>query len=743
MFLKKLELAGFKSFAKKTIFDFSTGQQPNITAIVGPNGSGKSNVADALRWVMGEQSAKNIRSEKGQDVIFHGSQAKGRVNRAAVSIFLDNSAKRLPLEYEEVVVTRRVYRDGENEYLINGIKVRLMDLLEILAKAGIGKQSYCILNQGMTDRILNASPYQRRLILEEAAGVKEFQIKKDRAERKLKSTTINLEQVRALLREIEPHLGFLKKQYNKAQKGEVYRKQLRQKQEQLFAFLWQGLNKQQENQEKKKQELSVQKEQQEKLVQELEQKIKQESQQSVDAREEVHRLEEQERKLNHQINHLEKRIVVEEGKMELEEGKLDQIKTVEIVPTEVGLIKTKLTDIQAQQDELIEKIEKAEDFSGLKELVQKISGAVRWLLGAVEKGSVERKTPQEKIESQRQDILQRVRAFKRSVELAKEEKEKLTVQVQEVSNRVKELLEKDQKERRDSLDAEDKLRRARFEKEKIQERFSAIEIELAKITTQQSDLRTQIGNELKVAPSELDLPEEETDISKLNQEINRLNFHLEQVGAIDESVIKEYEETQARYDFLQKELVDLESAMEKLQEVISRMKKEIRKRFGESFEFINKEFSKYFSAIFGGGKARLELINVNGNNNSEEDGEEEEKKIKEGLAIIAEPPGKKITNLEMLSGGERALTSIALLFAIVAYNPPPFVFLDEVEAALDESNSQKFAGILGDLAKKTQFVLITHNRQVMKEAGVLYGVSMEQSGVSRLLSMKLDQVKSS
>ncbi len=168
MYLKKLEISGFKSFANKTSLDFlpecdiASGARParnasrsdsgrcGITAIVGPNGSGKSNVADAIRWAIGEQSSKNLRGKKSEDVIFSGTDKKGRLGTASVTLYFDNSDKRIPIEFAEVSISRKVYRSGESEYLINGSRVRLLDIVDLLAKAGIGKDSYCVITQGMS-----------------------------------------------------------------------------------------------------------------------------------------------------------------------------------------------------------------------------------------------------------------------------------------------------------------------------------------------------------------------------------------------------------------------------------------------------------------------------------------------------------------------------------------------------------------------------------------------------------------
>ena len=241
MFLKRLEISGFKSFAHKTTLDFSVSgedQKKVLTAVVGPNGSGKSNIADAIRWAMGEHSMKSLRSKKAEDIIFAGSGKKARLGSAQVTLSFDNSSKRIPLDFAEVTITRKIFRSGENEYLINNSAVRLQDVVDILAKAGIGKEGYAVINQGMSDAVLNVTPLERRFILEDAAGVKQYQIKKERSLRKLDSTAENLKNVGALVAEIEPHLRMLKRQSDRAQKGEEISQNLKEKHTRLLAWLW-------------------------------------------------------------------------------------------------------------------------------------------------------------------------------------------------------------------------------------------------------------------------------------------------------------------------------------------------------------------------------------------------------------------------------------------------------------------------------------------------------------------------
>ena len=208
MYLKSIEVQGFKSFANKIVFDFHNG----ITGIVGPNGSGKSNVGDAVRWVLGEQSAKQLRGASMQDIIFAGTENRKPLSYAYVAITLDNADHKLPVDYEEVTVARRVYRSGESEYLLNGNTCRLKDVTELFYDTGIGKEGYSIIGQGQIDRILSGKPEERRELFDEAAGIVKFKRRKLAAQKKLEDEQQNLVRVNDILSELEKQIGPLEKQ---------------------------------------------------------------------------------------------------------------------------------------------------------------------------------------------------------------------------------------------------------------------------------------------------------------------------------------------------------------------------------------------------------------------------------------------------------------------------------------------------------------------------------------------------
>ena len=221
MYLKSIEVQGFKSFANKIVFDFHNG----ITGIVGPNGSGKSNVADAVRWVLGEQRIKQLRGGSMQDVIFAGTENRKPLSYASVAITLDNSDHQLPIEYEEVTVARKLYRSGESEYLINGSTCRLKDVNELFYDTGIGKEGYSIIGQGQIDKILSGKPEERRELFDEAAGIVKFKRRKNMSVKKLEDERQNLVRVNDILSELEKQKGPLERQ------SEVAKEYLKKKEE--------------------------------------------------------------------------------------------------------------------------------------------------------------------------------------------------------------------------------------------------------------------------------------------------------------------------------------------------------------------------------------------------------------------------------------------------------------------------------------------------------------------------------
>ncbi|MBW6440510.1 AAA family ATPase [Patescibacteria group bacterium] len=750
MYLRKIETTGFKSFANKTILDFPQG----VTAIVGPNGSGKSNVADAVRWVLGEQSMKSLRGKKSEDIIFTGTDKKAKMSAAVVSLYLDNKDKKIPIDYEEVIVTRKFFRSGESEYLINKSKVRLSDVVDLLTSAGVSQRGYCVITQGMADSILSATPAERMVIFEEATGVRMFQIKKQQTIKKLEATKRNLQRITDLLNEIEPRLSSLKRLASRAQKRGLIEASLKTEQELLYSNMWRNLL-------KKNIKNTVDKINIDKLVDNaandiliIKDNLSKNDNKNEEYQPTLSGYQKETSDIQVVINELQKNLSVLEGRIQIENEKKDTTENPEFVPINLGYVKGKLTNILNRYKKLLANINSLNDLNNierLKESGKLIKIDVEHLFSEVSEGKI--------------NLNEKKQVFN-DEELKKyiSEKEKLNIQLsqkskkyQEINGKIVLLNQEEQDRRRLFFEFERKLQAKQEELNRLKDNLNTINIELAKFEVRKEDLISEIREEFNSSEFLDSLQEAKTETitenNYFNQEesrsrVRKLKFQLEQIGGIDPLIVEEFDETQKRFDFLNVQYEDLIKASSSLRDVITELDKKIEKIFKESFRRINTELNKYFKMIFAGGKAGLSIKYTDKADEDRQENQEasEDSITKEfakkiaGIEINAEPPGKKISSLNMLSGGERALTSIAILFAIISNNPPPFSVLDEIDAALDEANSSKLSKIIGEISQKTQFIIITHNREMMKQAGVLYGVTMQNDGVSKIISLQLDEI---
>lgn len=739
MRLKKLELSGFKSFAKKTTLLFDA----PITAIVGPNGSGKSNVAEAFRWVLGEQSMKSLRGKKGEDLIWNGSDREPRAGRAVAAVTFDNTDRRFNLDFEEVTLSREVHRDGNNEYKINGSTVRLRDVLELLAQVSLGPSGHHIVSQGDADRILSASIHDRKAMIEDALGLKVFQWKLAESRKKLEQTEVNRQQVESLRREIAPHLKFLKKQVEKIERADEYRKTLKD----LY-----------------KTYLSA------------------EASYLAAARQELAHREALPRE---ELNSLEKRIAAAEelvSKTRGGQGRRDE-----------ALIKkeTELNNLRNKKDDLARKLGRLE---GLVEAKQQITPSDRAvglapirslvsdLMDLINDG--ERLTDLTTIKRALGAIKNRLNTFlhheleNSSEDQAEElkkllaERETLLTELSRVetmltatSEQYGEMLASRAAEKEDSFAAERDLFALRARRNDLLNQLELVKSEAIRLDIEDNDLKREIEEGASLVDLEIrefakninDKHLESRPIQEARRkEIERLKLRLEDMGVESTEVLNEFKQANERDEFLAKELTDLEESAISLKKIMGELETELEKTFSEGLIKINEQFSNFFSLMFGGGLAKLVLVTpekrkskkmseldiLEGQMEMGEETEEEGGEAKPGIDIDVSLPRKKIRGLQMLSGGERALTSIALLFAIASVNPPPFLILDETDAALDEANSRKYGEMIATLAQSSQLILITHNRETMSRAGVLYGVTMGGDGVSKILSVRFEEAQS-
>ncbi|MEX2013619.1 MAG: AAA family ATPase [Parcubacteria group bacterium] len=687
MYLKSIELSGFKSFAKKNAFKFDS----PISAIVGPNGSGKSNVAEAFRFVLGEQSIKSMRGKRGEDLIWNGATSEPRANRASVKLIFDNGQKLFDIDFPEVTIERTVHRDGINEYFINGSLVRLKDVLELLARAHIGASGHHIISQGEADKILSASPKDRKSMVEDALGLRLYQYKRLESERKLKKTFENITQVEALRKEIAPHLKFLGKQVEKLEKTESMRGELLSlareyfKREDVFLAL-------------SKATLAAER----KPLNEALEKLSKESQNAkrvIELEAGLSVVAKEKDSLTREIGKLEGFIIAEEKTIEIEE-KLrasDELKTVKLKEVETLYREiSQLLDVPAIKKKFEEFLKERKHDTNSK-LITETQSRIR-----------EFKKRQTELEASLEALK------KKEHEISEAEKAVFRIMSEENELISKLNLLKSNEERIKLIEAEFKR-----ELDEVGHLVGAGALHFKNI---------DIGDEEKV------LGEDRRKQEERKHTIEKFKIRIEDSSVSGmEEVHKEYKDTSERDTFLARELLDLEKSAETLSLLIKELETRLAVEFTSGLESINKKFDQLFTTMFGGGEASLVLTTEVLNK------EETEEEIEEGLDIRVGLPKKNIRGLMMLSGGERALTSIALIFAISQVNPPPFIILDETDAALDESNSKKYGDLVGVLSKHSQLILITHNRETMSHAGVIYGVTMGSSGISKLLSISFDE----
>jgi len=700
MHLKSIELTGFKSFAKKNVFEFDS----PISAIVGPNGSGKSNVAEAFRFVLGEQSIKSMRGKRGEDLIWNGSTDSPRAGRAAVKVIFDNTEKIFNIDFPEVIIERAVHRDGLNEYYINSSLVRLKDILELLSHAHIGSSGHHIISQGESDKILSASSKDRKGMVEDALGLRFYQYKRQESERKLKKTFENIAQVNALRKEIAPHLKFLGKQVEKLEKTESMRKELTELAREYFKRENVYLTSSKTALENERKPL---KETLEKLYKESKN-----AQRILELESGLSIIEKEKDSLTREIGKLEGFIIAEEKTIENEKKRSlsDELKTVKLKEVEALYQEISLlTDIVAIKKRLENFIKERKHVTDSK-LILESGVRVRDL-----------RERQVKFEASLEALK------RRGHEISEAEKAVFRIMSEEKELISKLNILKANEERIDQIEEE-------FKRE-LKEVGHLVGMSVFHIETADID---ESGIE----------KEERKKQEERKRTIEKLKIRLEDSSVSGtEEVQKEYRETSQRDAFLARELLDLEKSAKTLSELIKELETRLASEFTNGLEQINKEFGKLFVAMFDGGEASLVLTKEIGRRSASaeaqsvylEDEEAEGTEVEEGLDIRVSLPKKKIRSLVMLSGGERALTSIALIFAISQVNPPPFIILDETDAALDESNSKKYGDLVGILSKHSQLILITHNRETMSRAGIIYGVTMGSNGTSKLLSISFDE----
>ncbi len=725
MQLKHIKLAGFKSFVDPTRISFPT----NMVAVVGPNGCGKSNVIDAVRWVLGELSAKNLRGESMSDVIFNGSDLRKPSGQCSIELLFDNSMGKLGGEYSkynEISIKRMMTRDGQSHYSMNNTRCRRKDVQDIFLGTGLGPRSYAIIEQGMVSKIVSAKPEEMRVFIEEAAGISKYKERRKETEQRIKKTKENLSRVKDIRDEIQRLINRLQ---NQAKAAEKYKKlQVEEKELKL--------------------KISI--------LNTLSAKAKKDS-------------------LSSKISQLSNQVSVKSAEVNTHQASIDQIKTehasvlsaFEVAQKNFYTIGSEI----ARYETNLQNINKA--ILGYEEGLSRAKD--RYAEALDNESSIENLSPKEKAMKLLDAISEGLKGFGPSADSirskAAELKDLLTsilkitsAQSKNITNeyllRQNEISEQLGQAKENKLKAEndlsalvEKSSTAESELNSIRQKQSVVDASIQDVENKKSiaaldfrSLEEKLNNlKLDLRTFEVNLDNASETLKKAGISIADLNhgdyeamdlLDLESslastqssiisLGAINLAAPDEIAEESKRIDELDSQLDDLNEALDKLQSAIKKIDVESKMKFDESFNAVNSKIQEIFPKLFGGGKAALQLIDGDSFNS--------------GITLAAQPPGKKNATISQLSGGEKAMTALSLVFALFELNPAPFCMLDEVDAPLDDINATRFVAMVEEMSDRVQFIFITHNKISMEKSDHLMGVTMQEAGVSRVVSVDVKE----
>ncbi len=926
MFLKSLDIFGFKSFADKTHIEFADG----ITALLGPNGCGKSNVVDAVKWVLAENKAKNLRADTMESVIFNGTETRPALNIAEVTLTISNENGLLKLDDSEIALKRRYYRSGESEYYINNRQVGPTEIRRLFMDTGVGKAAYSVMEQGKIDQILSSKPEDRRYLFEEAAGISRSKAEVTEAERTLERTRQNLAQIEIALVENKRSYETLKVQSEKtikyrALKEEIFNDELdiqllklkefiqnqarqtqnkeviAEKRNAIQIEIDEIVNTMDENRDKIKELNSRLGDLQMELVRintEKTNKLDQQkllNEQARTSREKIGTIELKQRSIQERIDELNEEIDNQEADLHSKTKQLEDVKkNIELFISNIDSSKkliqendVKAVEGQKEIDSFLDKTEEFQkeleaitedivteldaklkssgfsasssrqareeldtvigklkvytdgrknifsDYASLKGHTQdenekftadaivaldEISAMTKEIETAVEKysntvpsfideflspeGIITKKRNidrniselQQKIET----IRERINAYKsenanlvEKIDEYKDTLSKLRVNEAEMQQQIfnarqnKEKLHMDVTREQNSLrQNEQELFIEKKNQEDLEERLDEIQGALAVIERSGSECAENMGlvnDEIKKCNSSvsgkqnaldkkreeqqkyqaqyekltMDLVTSENDIKNIKQnfiethsrdlmefeermykittpavvlreKLSKSKKDLADLGSVNLMAPEEFGEQKERYEKLQTSYDDEKKSMDNLLRISEEIKSKSTEMFMDTYNKIKKNFHNMFRRLFSGGRAELRLSDP-------------QNILTSGIEILAEPPGKRLQNIALLSGGEKTMTAVALLFATYQVRPSPFCLLDEIDAALDDKNVTSFVQALRSFAKLSQYIVITHNKKTVMGARTMLGVTMEESGISKIIQIRLDK----
>ena len=818
MRLNSIKLSGFKSFVDPTTVTFPS----SMSCIVGPNGCGKSNVIDAVRWVLGESSAKNLRSDSMSDVVFNGSSSRKPVSKASVELFFDNKDGRIGGEfssYNEISVRRSIELDGQSNYYLNGTSCRKRDVTDVFLGTGLGPRSYAIIEQGMISQLVSAKPDEMRGYIEEVAGISRYLERKKETESRIKRTRENLSRLEDLREEISRLLHKLQRQAKAAEKYSQLRKDENKAKQFLLASKWLDISKIVKAKEKevKDQELKVEeinsakntsdsevielraqqielqsemdKVQQEfysfgadisrveqelalkkERVREIEEKLNTNSMQIDSRKEELQALNKSKEHVKSNIDSIDSEL------QKIKEGKGDELNLEESEKIESSWLafitqsKLIISKLERNIGSLVESLNKKSSLGTIKELESEVLELKSEIELLKEEPTKLTKLTQdflsnssEDAKQQRINLIDKTNKFAdlqaKFASLTSEDKhantklkdlesENLTLvnESQQLNNPISEIQTNLEELLSQRLIVENKLLESRkaieecnesihkIERDKIEKEQLAISLREAlenfRLEKQASTIEgDNLVGQIKDLDGDLNSLLNELDESKssedLASDLESIENKISRLGAINLAAMEEFEQEEKRKELLDSQHQELMDALETLQNAINKIDKETRTTFKDTFDKLNLSLANSFPKLFGGGHAEFVMLG--------------DDLLSCGVGISARPPGKKNASVSQLSGGEKALTAIATVFAFFELNPAPFCMLDEVDAPLDDLNTMRFIDLVEDMSQRVQFVYISHNKISMEKSKHLMGVTMQEPGVSRMVAVDVDQ----
>ena len=793
----KLKITGFKSFVEKTEFDIEKG----LTGIVGPNGCGKSNIVDALKWIMGETSPKEMRGKGMDDVIFNGTSIRPQNDLAEIEIVIDNKKKKAPEifnDYETIEIKRKIEREKGSTYYINNKIVRAKDIHLLFADASSGPDTTSIVAQGQVHKLISSKPEERRILLEEAAGITGLHARRHEAELKLKSSDINLSRLEDIITTHKDQYKVLEKQVKEAEKYKTIKDKINnleitiikircinninkisKKTERLEKisfeinkidsllenykneknkFLTKSNEKNNElnNLKNEKQKnldeinrISIQKDSLKNRLIQLNNDISREKKFLKDANFSLSKLQKnifnETKELDIKISNTEKNSG-KENFIKLKKDIEDELKKIEFIISKSNELNSKIDELKSENGDLITTIKNT--FDVISEKIKSVFSSFTDI-----KNNFSKLTNLDKIF----DFEEEHAKWSKRIDDAKKHLEELVEREKFTNNELVNLKNKPEEINKKNVELDVKINQ--LEKEITIDPNQTKQIDKKiKINSDKKienhEEKTRLETDLEYLKNDLENAFEESENNfslKLNQDIlkqekinlqdlparnilqNDLNIEkrkFDKIGPINFTAENDAKETNKKIEKIVNNKIDVEKAILKLRETISNINKEGREKISKSFDGINQNFKNLFTQFFDGGKAFLKMVGSSD-------------PLLSGLEVFASPPGKKTNTLSLLSGGEKTMAATAMILAVFLQNPSPICVLDEVDAPLDDINIDKYCKVIKKINHdtSTKFIIITHNPITMANMDRLYGVTMAETGISKLISVKLQEAQ--